>query len=352
MEAQRIETAVGGYERPGLAHAQLIVRQHLKPVLLFLEDANTLEVCINEAGVVWVESRSGWMRHVVPEMSSRMLDGLAQAVASWSSQSWRAEFPIMSSALPGGYRAQFVGPPATESISVTIRKPSAVVYTLGDLDGFGLFSATKRGAQSRLSPTLQVLWKSGSVAEFLEAAVVRKLNILISGATGSGKTSLSRALIGCIPSYERVVTIEDTRELCVPHVNSVSMQYTKGSKKFAARELLESSLRMRPDRILLQELRDGVAFDYLRNVNSGHPGSITTVHADSCAGAFEQLTLLVKQSEAGADLARDDVRKLLTSLVDVVVQCARVDVPGERRAFRVTEIDFVASRRLGSDGNV
>jgi type IV secretion system protein VirB11 len=100
-----------------------------------------------------------------------------------------------------------------------------------------------------------------------------------------------------------------------------------------AKQLLESALRMRPDRILLQELRDGTAFFYLRNVNTGHPGTITTIHADSAALAFEQLTLLVKESEGGRDLARDDIRALLHLLVDVVVQMQRVG-----GKFRVTEV--------------
>jgi type IV secretion system protein VirB11 len=169
-------------------------------------------------------------------------------------------------------------------------------------------------------------------------AVRSRLNILISGATGSGKTTFSKGLIQLIPENERLLTIEDTRELVVPHKNVVHMIYSKdgtGTAKVTAKELLESALRMRPDRILLQELRDGTAFFYLRNVNSGHPGSITTIHADSAELAFEQLTLLVKESEGGADLARDDIRSLLKILVDVVVQMKKVD--GE---FRMTEIYY------------
>jgi type IV secretion system protein VirB11 len=114
----------------------------------------------------------------------------------------------------------------------------------------------------------------------------------------------------------------------------------QGLAHIGAKQLLESALRMRPDRILLQELRDGTAFFYLRNVNSGHPGSITTIHADSAALAFEQLTLLVKESEGGRDLARDDIRSLLHLLVDIVVQMKRVE-----GRFRITEVWYEPLRK-------
>ena len=146
-----------------------------------------------------------------------------------------------------------------------------------------------------------------------------------------------------IPPAERLLTIEDARELVVPHRNAVHLLYAKdgqGLAKVGAKQLLESALRMRPDRILLQELRDGAAFFYLRNVNTGHPGSITTIHADSATLAFEQLTLLVKESEGGRDLARDDIRSLLHMLVDVVVQLRRVD-----GRFRMTEVWYDPLRK-------
>jgi type IV secretion system protein VirB11 len=183
---------------------------------------------------------------------------------------------------------------------------------------------------------LLALKEAGHWREFLELAVRTRRNILISGATGSGKTTLSKALIAAIPPHERLITIEDTIELVIPHQNCVRLLYAKdrqGVAKIGPRELLESSLRMRPDRILLQELRDASAFFYLRNVNTGHPGSITTVHANSAALAFEQLTLLVKESEAGRDLTRDDIRQLLMGLVDIVVQVQRT---GGR--FRLVEV--------------
>src|SRR3546814_10388337 len=151
-------------------------------------------------------------------------------------------------------------------------------------------------------------------------------------------------LIQLIPPHERLLTIEDTRELVVPHRNVVHMLYAKdkqGTAKISAKDLLESALRMRPDRILLQELRDGTAFFYLRNVNSGHPGSITTIHAESAELAFEQLTLLVKASEGGAELARDHIRSRTKLEVEVVGKTKKVE-----GRFRVTEIYFDPENRL------
>ena len=160
---------------------------------------------------------------------------------------------------------------------------------------------------------------------FMRLAVLSRKNILVSGPTGSGKTTWSKSLIREIPPEERLVTIEDAQELVLDrHDNHVRLFYSKndqGLARVTPRQLLEACLRMKPDRILLAELRGEEAFDYLRNVNSGHPGSITSVHAASAELAFEQLVLLVKQNSAGCELARADIQSLLYLLVDVVIQC-------------------------------
>ena len=180
-------------------------------------------------------------------------------------------------------------------------------------------------------------------------AVRSKKNIVVSGATGSGKTTFTKALIREIPRDERLITIEDAPELVLnDHPNHVRLFYSKGDQgqaKVAPRHLLESCLRMRPDRILLAELRSDEAFDYLRNANSGHPGSITSVHASSADLAFEQLTLLVKQSPSGADLPRPEIKTLLYLLVDIVVQFA---VVGHQRCVREIYYDPDRKRALAS----
>lgn len=325
------------------------VREQMGVLSRFLAEPGVLEVLSNEAGRVWIETTVGWSEREVPELTDARAQNLARAVATLTHQHIGRERPILSATLPEGERVQFVLPPAIEEgrVSITIRKPSAVAYSLDELDHGGLFADVRRHARlAEDDRRLSDLLLGGNIRRFLGEAVRARKNFIISGATGSGKTTLSKALIAEIPLNQRIITIEDTPELVVPHRNRVALRYSKdgqGAAKAGPKELLEACLRMRPDRILLQELRDGTAFTYLRNVNSGHPGSITTVHADSCALAFEQLTLLVKESEGGRGLDRADIRDLLVATIDVVIQCKRVD-----GKFRVTEIDFVPERRMPS----
>ena len=307
-----------------------------------LDQPGVFEVLVNRPGEVWVETGKTWAQLDAPELTFARLDALAKAIASYCGDAVDADRPILSATLPTGERVQIVRPPsvAEGQFSVTVRKPSATVWSLAELGRAGLFHDVRIVDGQRVGDDAALidLLEQGNIEGFLAAAVRAKKNIIISGATGSGKTTLSKALIAHIPLDERIITIEDTPELIFPHQNAVQLLYAMGGRgraKVTPKELLEACLRMRPDRILLQELRDGTAFYYIRNVNSGHPGSITTVHATSAAIAFEQLILLVKQNEAGSRLDRSDIRKLLENSIDVIVQTKRID-----GAFCVTEVYF------------
>lgn len=254
---------------------------------------------------------------------------LARAVASFSHQSIDETRPILLATLPGDERIQIVIPPATlkETVSITIRKPSSVDFSLDDLEENGFFEKTRgaSGASPSQDEELSELYRAGRFKEFLRQAVIARKNIIISGATGLAKTTLSKALIKHIPENERIISIEDTPELAIPQPNHVRLFYSKGGQglsRAGPRELLESCFRMRPDRILIQELRDGTAFYYIRNVNSGHPGSITTVDANSAELAFEQLALLVKEIRRW-HLPRSSrhCHLFLRTGIDVVAQC-------------------------------
>lgn len=331
----------------GSTGSSLIYEHNAEPIERHLARPDVTELVINQPGRIGLETRNGWEWHDEPALDNAALMTLAKLIAGLTKQDINSEYPVCSSVLPGGERAQLVVPPAVEQgfISITIRKASGVTMNIDDFEAAGLFSEVRaHGLHGAVDDELVGLRDAGEWTAFFKLAVESRKNILISGATGSGKTSFAKGLIKLIPDHERILTIEDTRELVVPHPNRVHMMYAKdgkGLQKAGAKELLESALRMRPDRILLQELRDGTAFFYLRNVNSGHPGSITTVHANTAQGALEQLTLLVKESDGGSDLDRHDIRALLRSLVDIVVQMDRLPPSGGQPArYRMTELWF------------
>lgn len=337
-------SGIASIERDG---GRLALARYLEPLAPYLADDSLTEIVVNRPGEIVVEGPNGWSRHELAVLTQAYLSHLATAAAGHTRQDIGPEYPVVSTSLIGDERCQIVVPPAVPAgtISLTIRKPTTLTMNLDALERAKLFDEV-RSADDELTADehrLLALKEAGQWREFLELAVRTRRNILISGATGSGKTTLSKALIAAIPAHERLLTIEDTAELVIPHQNCVRLLYAKdgqGVAKIGPRELLESSLRMRPDRILLQELRDGTAFFYLRNVNSGHPGSITTVHADSARLAFEQMTLLVKESAEGRDLHRDDIRSLLVHLVDVVVQMQKRD-----GRYRISEIYYDPVRK-------
>jgi type IV secretion system protein VirB11 len=209
--------------------------------------------------------------------------------------------------------------------------------TVEDLARDGLFEAAHRAnpaAEAAADAELEGLIEAGDLSGFLKAAVRRRKTIVISGGTGSGKTTLLNALLKEVDRGERLVVIEDAPEVRLEHPNSVGLVAVRGDMGEArvdADTLLAAALRLRPDRILLGELRGREAFAFLRAVNSGHPGSITTIHADSPAGALDQIALLALTS--GIDLGWDKVTTYVNRVIDVVVQLDRVG--GARRLSEV-----------------
>lgn len=324
---------------------------NLRPLRPHLDDLSVTELCINRPKEAFVETRRGWEHRALPFADFDWCRRLAKLIANSTRQRVDEATPLLSASLPTGERAQLVLPPATSqgTVAITLRRPSEAVWTIEELSARGIFRATRRASAS-LDETERELLRLLSCEQyeaFMRLAVAARKNILVSGPTGSGKTTWTKALIREIPSSERLVTIEDAQELVLDkHPNHVRLFYSKddqGLAKVTPKQLLESCLRMKPDRILLAELRADEAFDYLRNVNSGHPGSITSIHAGSCELAFEQLVLLIKQSASGRELARGDIKSLLYLLVDVVIQFG---VEGGERFIK--EIWYEPERRRRS----
>jgi type IV secretion system protein VirB11 len=333
---------------PPAVHEHSALDLTLRALRPLLSDHAVTELCINRPGEAFIETREGW--RCVPLMFAdyQWCTNLAKLVANSTRQRIDAESPLLSASLPSGERIQMVFPPATtaNTVAITIRRPADEMWTLDELARKGLFRTTRQAsvALDDAETELVRLLKARNYEAFMRLAVKRRRNILVSGPTGSGKTTFTKALIREIPADERLITIEDARELVLDrHPNHVRLFYSKddqGLARVTPKQLLECCLRMKPDRILLAELRGEEAFDYLRNVNSGHPGSITSIHAASAELAFEQLVLLVKQSRAGQELARSDIKNLLYLLIDVVVQFGI-----EHRERCIREIYYAPERK-------
>lgn len=303
----------------------------------FLNNPKYTEVAVNYPHRVFTEGAEGWRAHERPRIDKAYCDAIANATASYRKQALSDEKPLLSGTLPNGERIQIVMPPASgmHDISLTIRRPGSTRKMLSDYVEDGAFADTicevNSDEQSRkgieLTPGEKKLWdlyQERQFDDFLALAVRKeKKNIIAAGATGSGKTTFMKSLVDLIPPDERLITIEDTPEMDLPlHPNRVHLFYTKGDQgvsRITAKDCLESCLRMKPDRILLSELRSDEAYYYLRNVNSGHPGSLTSVHADSAFLTFTQLMLILKDTRSGGGMSNAELYALLYSLVDIVV---------------------------------
>lgn len=338
----------------------------LEPLSNFLADAEVTEIVINRPCTVAIERQGRWESHRMPALDFDWCLDLAKLLRNRSSQDITEAQPLLGAQLPDGQRVQIVIPPAVPAgtVSITIRRPGSRVLALRELVEAGAFEHAGReqsllGAEERAAledglpgaeRELLGLFHSGEWGRFLSLAVARRKNIVSSGATGSGKTTLSNALAALIPLHERIVTVEDVPEMRLPHENQVNLFYPKGGNgvsKLGPRDLLEAALRMRPDRVLLAELRGDESFFFIQNVlNSGHPGTITTVHATRSKLAFRRLALLIKGSQEGSGLELSDITTTLHALVDVVVQMERL-ADGRRVVSEVYFDPAFAMRQLG-----
>jgi type IV secretion system protein VirB11 len=321
------------------ADGRIYLRSYLAPLTGMLARPDVTDIYVNRPGELWIETVGGAIeRHDSPALDEATLERLARQIAAVSHQGVSREHPLLSATLPDGARVQIVAPPATRGpLALAIRKHVAADLDLADYVAAGAFAGTRgRDGLERkeADDALAAQLAAGDVAGMLAAAVRGRRNILVAGGTSTGKTTFLNALIREIPAEERLILIEDTPELQVRQDNVVGLLAARsalGEAAVSANDLVAASLRMRPDRIILGELRGEEAFAFLRAVNTGHPGSMTTVHADSPERAVEQIVLLALQ--AGTQLNRDDVRHYVRTTVDIFVQLAR---SGGRR--RVAEV--------------
>jgi pilus assembly protein CpaF len=297
------------------------------PLEPLLRDSEISEIMVNGPDKIYVE-RAGKLYSVDTHFSSeahlrRTIDKIVGRVGRRIDEA----SPLVDARLPDGSRVNAVIPPiALDGSMLTIRKFSTDPFTDKDLVAFGTFSV--------------------QVRDFLVACVRGRRNIVISGGTGSGKTTLLNVISSFIPEDERIVTIEDAAELQLhqDHVLRLESRPSniEGKGQIPIRELVKNSLRMRPDRIVVGEIRDGAALDMLQAMNTGHDGSITTVHANSPRDSLSRLETLVLM--AGVDLPVRAIREQVAGAVDLVIQQARLK-DGSRRVVAISEV-------VGMEGEV
>ncbi len=295
------------------------LRAFLHPIAPYLDDPSISEIMINGPTDVWVE-QAGRLYRVDAQFTQQGLVAAARNLAQYVGRPLNEERPRLDARLPDGSRVHVVLPPiARRGPAIAIRKFSSAMLSMDQLVQYG--SSTNEGIR------------------FLEAAVVCRKNIMVSGGTGSGKTTLLNCLSTYIPNEDRILTIEDSSELQLVQEHLVPLEARpadeKGRGEVTIRDLLHSSLRLRPDRILIGEVRGGEAFDLLQAMNTGHAGSMTTIHANSPIESLSRLESLCLL--AGFDLPLKAIRAQVAAAIDMIVCTSRLQ-DGRRTLTHITEV--------------
>lgn len=340
----------------------------LSPIKQLINDhPGVTELTMYEPGVFHLHIGAEKKRVAVPAMDHKYCMSLAKSISYRVQQVIGPEMPLMSATLPDGERIQIVVPPAVESdkVSFTIRIPSSSIKSLDEYEADGIFKkfiwiesqdiAKHWDAVSRDEQILVELLRSRNLKDFFVQAVRGKKTIAVVGDTGSGKTTLMKSICTYIPPTERLLTIEDTRELFLPHhEDKAHLLYSKGGQgvaKVTPADLIGATMRMKPDRILLAELRAGEAFDFLKLLTTGHPGSITSYHAESCDLAVERYCFMAKEHVDAAIYPVEELKRLVALTIDVVVHItAKKFFADDGKPLGVerfiTEVSFNPARRF------
>jgi pilus assembly protein CpaF len=290
------------------------------PLEPYLRDDSVTEVMVNAHDRIYVERNGKIEKTRTAFVDNAHLLRIIDKIVSQVGRRIDESSPMVDARLPDGSRVNAIIPPLSlRGPTLTVRKFSRDPYTMDDLIGFGSLSAKS--------------------AHFLSACVKGKLNVLISGGTGTGKTTMLNALSAFVPGDERIVTIEDAAELQLQQDHVITLESRpaniEGKGEVRIRELVRNALRMRPDRIIVGEVRGPETLDMLQAMNTGHEGSLTTIHANSPRDALSRVETLVLT--AGVDLPLRAIREQIASAFDLLVQITRL-VDGSRRVTHVTEV--------------
>ncbi|HWX49643.1 MAG TPA: ATPase, T2SS/T4P/T4SS family [Roseomonas sp.] len=322
----------------------------MAPIADLFQDPTTQDVAVNEPGQVWWRQGGGWSVRQQPELDFQTLESIAMLAGSLRGQDVDERSPLLSTEMPapageGGralLRLQAVLPPAVPgaSISLTWRRPGNMVAPLDAIperyqtEGWNA-SGQRGAARQRLSGELLALYDQGDAVGFLTLAMRRKLNIWMCAATGGGKTDLFKSLMAAVPAEERIVTVEDSQELILSQPNTVRLLYSQTGGGTGAAELIAAAMRMRPDRVPVQEIRTGeAAWVYLGGILSGHPGSPTTIHGRTPQEAFRRMFNFCKAA-GGTSMADHNLAGMLGDAVDIIIP-----LRNEAGVFSIREVWF------------
>ena len=316
----------------------------LKPIRPYLDDPEVVEISCQKPGELWLEKGGSLVMQKIeePALTEHSVENMAVRSAALTAQVVNRENPLLSAILTGGERVQFVlHPTSATGHAFSIRKQFIRRLSLEDYEKRGAFDHVKVTGDDDIDEVdreLSALLRGRQVRQFLELAASEHRSMLVSGGTSSGKTTFLNTMLTAIPMHERFVLMEDTRELEPRQENVVSLLVSKGDQgeaKVSMADLLATALRLRPDRIFMGELRGPEALDFLNAINTGHPGSMTTIHANSPHQAFNRLSTLIVN--AGVRMERDDILKYIRSIIPIVVQLRKGD---ETVSRGVSEIYF------------
>ena len=316
-----------------------------------LEDDSITEICYNGKGNIWALHDNGkWTSHET-ELTYKSAKAISKVIASAKETEITVNKPILSSTLANGERVQVVIPPAMKQnyISITVRKPSKKKISIQEYEEQGLFlvGENKKKVQAK-NAILNKLYVNEEYKDFIIEAVEQGKTIIVAGSTGSGKTTFMKTLIDFIPKFSRIISIEDVEELIFNEEdNYVQLFYPSEAKAtdfLNATTLLKSCLRMKPDRIVLAELRGAETFDFINIINSGHGGSITSCHAGSVAETFSRLSMMTLLSESGQKIPYHVIQETLKYAIDIVIHMADTD-----EGRRITEIYYKDAEQSKKD---
>lgn len=310
----------------------------LAPLTPWLSDARVSEVILNKPKEIYVEKDGLLRRYAVPEFDEFTLNLLFQLVANENNQELTPQKPLLSGSLSDGARIQLVLPPTAGDYTFAIRRKVVRHLTLKDYRKTAYFNQVKPfdvkadTIQSLPQPERELikLYKMQKWVDFIKHAITCKKNIVISGGTSSGKTTFLNACLNEIDLNERIITLEDTREIEIPHPNQVNLLATKGEQGLAQvsmQGLVQCCLRLRPDRIIMGEIRGAEVLDFINACSTGHEGSLTSVHANNPRIAFMRMTQLYKLNNVPS-MSDEDILRELKEVVDVIVQLHKAPKEG------------------------